>query len=161
MPLNNFGLVDRRQGGAALYRCAQPDLDGKMYLAGCGVPRVYCLNPADGVRPWPSGISEILNCDIGMTAQVATVVEIAAQMAADLDSGTSLVVHCRRGIDRTGEIVGAYRLRHCGWTYEDMERERRNYGAGVIGDLVLDAVIVERLKQIAHMEPYKTTQVTP
>jgi hypothetical protein len=40
-------------------------------------------------------------------------------------------------------------LLHCGWTLEQVEAERRVYGAGAVGDATYDRFIVETLGEIA------------
>jgi hypothetical protein len=37
-------------------------------------------------------------------------------------------IHCTHGQDRTGLIVGEYRIRSCGWTKELARKEMKEYG---------------------------------
>jgi len=37
-------------------------------------------------------------------------------------------VHCKRGADRTGTIIGCYRIAHEGWTADRALSEAKQYG---------------------------------
>ncbi|MBU0611644.1 MAG: tyrosine-protein phosphatase [Armatimonadetes bacterium] len=42
--------------------------------------------------------------------------------------GRPVFVHCQHGCDRTGCMFGLYRVRVCGWTFEQAYAEMRRYG---------------------------------
>lgn len=45
-------------------------------------------------------------------------------------------VHCLHGVDRTGAMIAAYRIRRQGWTNHDALAEMEQFGAhGVLHDL--------------------------
>ena len=55
-----------------------------------------------------------------------------AQVARILDlidrSPAPVLIHCKRGADRTGTIVAVYRMQHQGWTSEAAFAEALRYG---------------------------------
>jgi protein tyrosine/serine phosphatase len=150
MSLNNFGVV-----AAKLYRSAQPDAAAWPSLRALGIGAVVKL---DSESEYPAaresaeagpGI-EVASVFINQWRPDAVAVRAAvAQIAAWIAAGLGVLVHCMHGRDRTGLIVGAYRLIEQGWPLEDVERERATYG--VVGIIALaDHEIAETLEAIAR-----------
>lgn len=50
------------------------------------------------------------------------------QIAYSLDKPIKTFIHCRRGIDRTGYAIAAYRILVCNWTFEEAISECKKYG---------------------------------
>ncbi len=51
----------------------------------------------------------------------------AADIIADA-ANRPLLVHCAAGVQRTGAAIAAYRMKHCGWTYEEAIAEAERHG---------------------------------
>jgi protein tyrosine/serine phosphatase len=126
--INNFDLV----APGRLYRGAQPNYAGLEYLRSIGIRSVLNLRePGDA---WPA---EAAACDelgltytdfplSGLTAPTATQ---AAAILAILDTlPPPIFIHCQHGCERTGLMIGAYRIRRQGWTAADAWREARIFG---------------------------------
>lgn len=145
MPLNNLGQVC-----TGLWRSAQPDAQGGLDLRHF-VERIYRLNCIN--TTWPEEDSwgdvrprEIEVWDINLNLCLS----IAAEIYDAVMGGYRVLVHCHQGRDRTGLIVGIIRLRYFGWTLEQVEAERRVYGATWLIDVTFDARIQAALKAVAE-----------
>ncbi len=114
--IRNFDQVD-----AHVYRGGQPTTQGFQYLSKLGVKTVVDLREpgsrsraeqrtvtADGMR--------YINVPMGGFAP-PTNAEID-KLLSILESRTTgpVFVHCRRGADRTGAVIAAYRIDHDKWT---------------------------------------------
>ena len=146
MPLDNFGSV-----AVHIYRSGQPDAVGFDTLKDVGVSTILKLNSE-------SLVEETTWCaerDIALIQKpmgtfinsVAAVLEIADLL--DKKFGMVLV-HCQHGRDRTGLIVGAYRIKYQGWTVEQADAERKAYGVeGIIkvADFDMEIVLAEIYKR--------------
>ncbi len=53
-----------------------------------------------------------------------------AAMTIQAASGAhpAVYVHCRRGIDRTGQVIAAWRIRYGGWTFDQAYQEQISFG---------------------------------
>ena len=153
MPLNNFGIVSLTDAGW-LARCAQPDKVSSADLFNMKFDTLYKLNQdsefPDAVEkanfkgsvifdPYPK-LFKIPTKEVILN----TVQRIQALILTDF----RVVVHCTHGRDRTGLVIGAYRILINKWTFEMAQQERQYYGANAIIDIA-DAEIVEFLKQLA------------
>ena len=154
MPLNNFGLVWVAPGmgrTARLFRCAQPDADGMKTLAALGVRRVFKLN--DAPEPETSGPLCLSSYPLpSFFFDPQWVRDIAAAINAALTNEGSVVVHCTHGRDRTGLVIGAWRLMFCGWTLDQVKAEQASYGVvglDEIADLDLTAMLTVIAAQVA------------
>jgi tyrosine-protein phosphatase SIW14 len=151
MPLQNFGFVDSHKSGGKLWRSAQPDTAGMGTLNEIGIQNVIRLN-GDGpsieveqasfqrgvVEPWYIGT---------LFASPSDTKTIAYHVRNLVVAGQSVLVHCAHGRDRTGLIIGAYRILFNGWTFDQVQAERSLYGVGVLEELP-DLEIVQVLKTI-------------
>lgn len=116
-----------------LYRGGQPLAGGINKLAELGIKTIINLRGEDddtraeqkqaeaaGLRyfsvPLP-GYTRPTN------KQIARVMEII-----DAPENGPVFVHCKRGSDRTGTVVAAYRISHKGWTAECARSEASRYG---------------------------------
>jgi tyrosine-protein phosphatase SIW14 len=121
-PIERFHQVDER-----LYRGAQPDAAGFKYLQELGVRTVINLRMADdAVKTDERRIVEALGMkyvnlpveDGNFFTRSRTIPDDAIrEFFNTLDSAGSapVFVHCHRGADRTGAVVGFYRIARHGW----------------------------------------------
>jgi hypothetical protein len=150
MPLHNFGRV-----APALWRAAQPDLDGFALLHSLPVIGIFKLNndyvtveQERRMTPIPVIDAHLSQLSV-LFPKVDEVRELARKLNAQLIPGTSLVVHCTHGRDRTGLLIGAWRLLYQGWTIDAVRQEFESFG--VTGFLkLIDHQIIECLEEIAH-----------
>jgi tyrosine-protein phosphatase SIW14 len=155
MPLNNFGIVTKL-GQATLFRSAQPDEDGCKTLSSIGVSHIVRLN--DGDSPTTMMEKQFLGGEViyipipTFSVNVDTVKEIVAEIAKCLAQVQNILVHCTHGRDRTGLIIGAYRLIYQGWTLEKVNAERELYGVNFlvgIGDHSIELALETIAKECA------------
>ena len=153
MPLNNFGLVDKRANGASLWRAAQPDSSGFKLLVDLGIDGVFKLNnnaefpDARETQYVEPAFVSLVPMD-PFTPDEKFVRGVVKEIDAALTDGTSVFVHCTHGRDRTGLVIGAYRALINHWTFGAIQKERMVYGANWLVD-VPDHEIVEMLKLFA------------
>lgn len=153
MPLQNFGLVYRDPNGARLWRCAQPDYDGfwqlsKMMGDGKGEGAVcFKLNqPSEGLDDEFTGV--VQQCRVGLLdPDPKGVSSIARDIMLSLKGGNDVVAHCTHGRDRTGCVIGAFRVIFQGWTVAAAWEEMKVFGVGGIIALT-DLPIHECLEKI-------------
>ncbi len=115
----NFAKVE-----AGIYRGGQPNEQGWQFLRSLGVTNVVKLNreaadtPAEGMNVYciplpPATIWEVF--------QKPDSNEVSRAVQAMKHGGT--YVHCQRGRDRTGLVVGCYRMWVEGWSESAAARE--------------------------------------
>ena len=113
--IKNFGQVDRQ-----IYRGAQPTDDGFRYLAGLGVKVVLDLREHDErslseERMVTTAGMRYINVPMtGMTPPTLAETNTILTLLEDPATGP-VFVHCKRGADRTGAVVAAYRIDHDNW----------------------------------------------
>jgi protein tyrosine phosphatase (PTP) superfamily phosphohydrolase (DUF442 family) len=113
--IHNFYKVDEH-----VYRGAQPTDAGIQYLAKIGVKIVIDLREA-GVRSrqeeatvTAAGMKYINIPMTGLSAPTEAETTRILGLLEDTTSGP-VFVHCMRGADRTGAVIGAYRIEHDKW----------------------------------------------
>lgn len=157
MPLENFGLVDTR-GTARFFRHAQPDYDALHTLVSLGVKTIIRLN--EGGFPVESEQSHfktygdgevVFNPIATFTVDLNKSVAIARQIDGLLSEGKTVSIHCAHGRDRTGFIVGIYRLLFNKSSLSDVDTERQIYGVNWLVDIA-DHEIKEGLAAVAAGE---------
>jgi tyrosine-protein phosphatase SIW14 len=129
--IDNFGKVSD-----FLYRGAQPDAEGFMYLKSLGVK--ICV---DLRSPYPQSVKESVLCELSGVEyrhlywraepwfsvpdaqDVKDFIAIVRQ-----NPGMKIFVHCRQGSDRTGVCVASYRIVVDGWTPQKAGDEMDGYG---------------------------------
>ena len=62
-----------------------------------------------------------------------------------------ILVHCSAGVSRTGAVVAAYRMRHCGWTLEQALEESERFGWS----------LREKPELCAHLQRYYEERILP
>lgn len=127
------GLPRFARVAEGLYRSGQPSDAGFQHLARLGVRTVIDLRgPGERAKK-----EEALVRSLGMQyvnvplsgwrrphdADVLRVLEILADPRS-----RPVLVHCRRGADRTGVIIALYRILYEGWEPEQAYREMRAFG---------------------------------
>ena len=129
------GIENFRQVDEHVYRGAQPSEEGLRYLAKTGVKTIIDLREADG----RGRAEEAMVKAVGMTyvnvpmtgltppteremTQILTILEDQAQ--------GPVFVHCKRGADRTGAVIGAYRIEHSHWDNAHALQEAKANGMG-------------------------------
>jgi tyrosine-protein phosphatase SIW14 len=127
----SHGIPNLAQVGPGVWRGGQPNSEGWQYLKSLGVKRDLKLNPireASDVLAISNGMEIIylpLNLE-QMTIGKPDPRQLNAAIAAIKPDGT--YVHCEHGEDRTGLIVGAYRVKVEHWTKADAYREMLAHG---------------------------------
>ena len=113
--IKNFYQVDQR-----VYRGGQPTKEGFDYLTKLGVKTVIDLREADRrskdeERFVTSAGMKYVN--VPMTGLKAPTDEETSKILAILENQATgpVFVHCKRGADRTGAVIAAYRIDHDGW----------------------------------------------
>lgn len=114
-----------------VYRGGQPDAEGWAYLKTLGVKTVIKLNyeyegsDQEAVKLGMTVITASMppsnNTDF-YQAPSAEKIRIAVQALQD-ESRRPVYVHCLHGQDRTGLVVGMYRVLQDHWSKEDARRE--------------------------------------
>jgi hypothetical protein len=144
--IENLELVEERDGWA-LYRCGQPDEDGFRELLRLGVNTILKMNATDEfsdaeeARLFAPGTVELLplttyfpDPDYAREA-VKTVQSLT-------EAGKRVAVHCSHGRDRTGFVIGAWRILVCGWSVERADEERRKFGPAISDENVIESLQV-------------------
>jgi tyrosine-protein phosphatase SIW14 len=113
--IDNFYQVDEH-----VYRGAQPTAEGFKYLAKVGLKTVLDLREPGGRSTEEAQLVTALGMhyvNVPMTGLAppseAEIIKILALLEDD-NSG-SVFVHCKRGADRTGAVIAAYRIDHNHW----------------------------------------------
>lgn len=112
-----------------IYRGGQPDAAGWVYLRSIGVSNVIALHTEDersdsdatalGLKVWPIPIATLAQLEDGP--------DPAAMRRAVACMVPGTFVHCDRGRDRTGLVVGLYRLKE-GWPKQAAWAEMLGHG---------------------------------
>lgn len=132
----DHGIPNLVQVGPGLWRCGQPTTSAQwQYLKSIGITKVVKLN-------YDEEGSDQGAIDAGLTVHtfsippkndLKSVVEkpdYATIMAAELvmEGGDGVLVHCTHGQDRTGTLVGVYRVKHDHWAKGDAWLEMLKHG---------------------------------
>jgi protein tyrosine phosphatase (PTP) superfamily phosphohydrolase (DUF442 family) len=112
--IDNFHQVDQH-----VYRGAQPSGEGFRYLAKLGVKTVIDLRESDARSKAEDNAvtaAGMTYVNVPMTGLIPpTGAEIAKILGILEDENGSVFVHCKRGADRTGAVIAAYRIDHSHW----------------------------------------------
>jgi len=113
--IENFHQIDQQ-----VYRGAQPTGEGIRYLSSIGVKIVIDLREhdqrsANEERMVTAAGMRYVN--VPMTGMTPPTVEDTSKILALLEDATAgpVFVHCKRGADRTGAVIAAYRIDHDKW----------------------------------------------
>ena len=126
--IKNFYQVDQH-----VYRGAQPDKEGFQVLAKLGVKTVIDLRESDARSRMEerlvtaAGMSYMNVPMTGLTPPTDT--EISKILGVlESDNTGPVFVHCKRGADRTGAVIAAYRIDHDGWDNDKALKEAMSRG---------------------------------
>jgi protein tyrosine phosphatase (PTP) superfamily phosphohydrolase (DUF442 family) len=126
--IKNFYQVD-----AHVYRGAQPTDEGFQYLAEIGVKTIVDLREADERSKAEEAVvrnagMKYVNVPMtGLTPPTPSEISAILRILEDETPG-AVFVHCKRGADRTGAVIGAYRIDHDHWDNARALNEARKLG---------------------------------
>lgn len=128
--LPNFHQVNEN-----LYRGAQPKSGGIQRLAQLGIKTIVNLRDDDNraraeeTEAQAAGL-RYFNLPIDSFGRPSD--ERIERVLAIINAPENqpVLVHCKRGADRTGTIIAIYRIEHDGWTSERAKAEANRYGMG-------------------------------
>jgi len=124
----NFHVVNDH-----VYRGGQPSDAGFQALAKMGVKTILDLREPDGRSQAEKKMVEAAGMKYvnipfyGISTPPPAQVANALSILNNKDNG-AVFVHCRRGSDRTGTVIAAYRVGHDGWTNAKALDEAKGYG---------------------------------
>lgn len=130
--LPNFHQINEH-----LFRGGQPHRGGMMILSGMGIKTIINLcgegetSSSEEAEAKSSGLRYF---NVPMSSWGRPSDEQVERVMALIDDQRNwpVMVHCRRGSDRTGAIIAVYRIQHEGWTAGQAITEAKKYGlAGI------------------------------
>lgn len=130
--IKNFYQVDEH-----VYRGAQPSKEGFDYLKKLGVETVVNLREADGRAREEEKLvtaAGMRYINVPMTGLKAPTDAETAKILSILEDGRNgpVFVHCKRGADRTGAVIAAYRIDHDGWNNARALKEAMDRGMSLL-----------------------------
>jgi tyrosine-protein phosphatase SIW14 len=129
------GIKNFHQLNEHVYRGAQPTDEGLQYLATIGVKTVIDLREADE----RAQAEESVVTAAGMKYVNIPMTDLTPPTDAEItrvlgmledDSAGAVFVHCKRGADRTGAVIAAYRIDHDHWDNARALSEAKSEGMG-------------------------------
>jgi len=114
------GIHNFRQVNDRVYRGGQPTSEGFKYLAKIGVKTVLDLREDDSRSLAEKEAVTALGMQFvsvpmsGLTPPTGAQITKILSLLEDTNEGP-VFVHCRRGADRTGAVIAAYRIDHDHW----------------------------------------------
>ena len=126
--IKNFYQVDEH-----VYRGAQPTQEGFDYLNKLGVKTVINLREADERSTEEEKLvtaAGMKYINVPMTGLKPPTEAETSKILAILEDGSTgpVFVHCKRGADRTGAVIAAYRIDHDNWDNARALREAMERG---------------------------------
>lgn len=127
-PLPNFHTVE-----PGIYRGGAPTVDGLSKLKAMGVKTIIDLRIApktvkkEGQEARAMGFNWI-NLPMGSDAPTTKEVDTLLATLKTASPQNPVYVHCQHGADRTGCMLGVWRVTHDHWTYDRALAEMRKYG---------------------------------
>ena len=118
----NFGEV-----GPGRLRGGQPTAEGWGWLRANGVTNVIKLNEGSDPVVGATVVAE----PVSTWEQIFGGAKAGAKLTAATEAlakAPGVYVHCSHGKNRTGTVVGYYRVKYCGWTVEAAQAEMDSYG---------------------------------
>ena len=167
---NAPGIANFDQVDAHVYRGAQPTAEGFHYLASIGIKTVIDLREAgDRARA-----EERIVADAGMAYLNVPMTGLAPPTQAELltilpvlenVTGGPIFVHCLRGADRTGAVIGVYHIDHDHWDNARALKDAKAHGMGLFQISRQNFIknfrpLTIKANNAAEGEPPATTSVT-
>jgi tyrosine-protein phosphatase SIW14 len=123
--IGNFHVVNEH-----IYRGAQPSPQGFHNLAKLGVKTIVDLREGTSREAGESGVvtnEGMRYFHVPMASSGAPTVEQVYSVLHFLNDGANwpVFIHCRRGADRTGNVLACYRIAHDSWPNEKALREAK------------------------------------
>ncbi len=121
-----------------LYRGGEPTADGVKKIKALGVGTIIDLRAPSQPVSDQARIARALGMttiNLPMSSKAPTDEQVktfldAVQKAKDDPASGKAFVHCAHGSDRTGCLVGVWRVVKDGWSYDDTYKEMRKYYFG-------------------------------
>lgn len=116
-----------------LYRGGQPDEDGFKQLYQGGVRCVISFRWRKSINDWEREVCERIGLKFYSiplnytTVPRAKHIEQFFNLLDEIDNRT-VFIHCYHGSDRTGLMVGIYRIARDGWTVKEAYKEMKECG---------------------------------
>jgi uncharacterized protein (TIGR01244 family) len=130
--IRNFHQVNEK-----LYRSGQPTPDAWIQISKMGVKTVIDLR-RDGEEEHSVAAESAAVTAVGMKyvnvpmkGVVAPSNEQIIKILALMDSNEPVLVHCKRGADRTGTVIACYRMARNNWQREQALKEAKSLGMGM------------------------------
>jgi tyrosine-protein phosphatase SIW14 len=129
--INNFYQVDQH-----VFRGAQPTPEGFQYLANLGVKTVLDLREADERSKFEERLvtaAGLKYVNVPMTGLMPPTEAETSRVLGILEDASAgpVFVHCKRGADRTGAVIAAYRIDHDGWENARALKEAMSRGMSI------------------------------
>ena len=128
--LPNFHKVNEK-----LYRGGQPSEEGIHQLAKLGIKTIINFRDTDGKVRREQQLAEengmkfynphLSNWFASKDDEINKILEIILN-----PKNQPVFIHCKRGADRTGTVVAAYRMKFENWTDKDANQEAKAIGLG-------------------------------
>lgn len=140
------GVPNFHQVNDNLYRGGQPSAEGFRSLKALGIHTIIDLRIPAGQSNWERKIVEslgMLYVHIPMRGkETPSQAEIDKAFSYLNDSSRwPVYVHCREGKDRTGMIIGCYRVAHDEWTNRRALAEAKSYAARELTHAMEDYIL--------------------
>lgn len=132
-PIKNSHIRNLWKVNAGLWRGGQPDEEGLCELARLGVKTVICLRFRISIIDWERAVCEKLGLKFISIPLNYTTLPRAPQIerffkTVDDAANHPVYVHCYHGSDRTGLMLGIYRIARDGWVVVDAYKEMKLCG---------------------------------
>jgi protein tyrosine/serine phosphatase len=128
----SYGIVNFGRVNDHLYRGAQPDANGIANLKKLGVTLVINLRTKEepsALEAAEASSNAIAYTNIPLKGVSRPSDQDIARILAIIDNAPGPVfVHCEHGCDRTGTVIGCYRIQHDGWAAHAVFKEADRYG---------------------------------
>jgi len=125
-------LPNFHESAPGIYRGGAPTEKGLSQLKAMGIRTIIDLRIEKKGQEEEAKTSAALGMSrvrIPMGREAPTKKQVAMFLAILNDPAQKPVfVHCQHGADRTGAMIGIYRVTHDGWTFDQAYAEMRKYG---------------------------------
>lgn len=152
VPTEEESILNFHKVHPYLYRSGEPPLESLARLKELGIVTIIDLRSfgpaaqkekAQAEKLGMRYISMPMDYHAPTDEQVKTLldeIDLAKKTMIKNEGRKPVLVHCQHGSDRTGAMVGIWRVRRDGWNYEDTYKEMRKYFFGPKFTLLSGAV---------------------